>query len=40
VFRFDFEEQPVRFEQTDVSLLGFLEELRRDAEHWIQKGTL
>jgi hypothetical protein len=40
VIHFDYESEPVRFEQTQDSLFGFLEELRQDAEHWIAKGTL
>jgi hypothetical protein len=40
VIHFDYENDPVRFERTQESLFGFLEELRKDAEHWVRQGTL
>lgn len=40
VIHFDYEDEPVQFERTQESLLGFLEELRMDAEHWIHEGSL
>ena len=40
VIRFDYDFEPVRFEKTQESLLGFLEKLCRDAEHWIRLGKL
>ncbi len=40
VIRFDYDFEPVQFKQTQESLFGFLEELRRDAAHWIRQGIL
>jgi hypothetical protein len=40
VIHFDYEQEPIRFEQTQPSLFGFLEELCGDAEHWIRNGMM
>lgn len=40
IFHFDYERSPVQFEIVHESLFDFLEELRRDAEHWINQGLM
>lgn len=40
VSHFDYETDPVQFDQTEASLFGFLEGLCKDAEHWIRQGKL
>jgi hypothetical protein len=40
VIHFDYDSEPTRFEQTHESLLGFLEELCEDAEHWMRRRML
>lgn len=40
VIHFDYESEPVQYEQQFNSLFEFLEELRLDAEHWIGEEML